>query len=313
MHLVVGHSEGHHDVGRCVGAGEHVLYLFAGVYEPLRRIYGTHMLLHLRGKASALADALHGFEGHGRVAASEYKVVHYIVSGAYYLRQCRGAAQYQLLSVAQPYVGTVGKAGYPEQFLHCSRACVLEHLPHEGGTELGYCYAAHVAVQLVQRHAQRLAGAEYLHGFRVVKGYCLGVQAGNILQHSKHRRIIVAQYIQLYQPVVHSVKVEVGGYGIALAAVRRVLHRGELHYIVFLWHYDYAAGMLAGSLLNSCTALHHAVHLVLSGVYAVGIAVGTDVAVGYLVLYAGYGSGAEGVALSEHHLNVLMRYRLIIP
>ena len=39
MHLVVGHSEGHHDVGRCVGAGEHVLYLFAGkVDEPLRRI-----------------------------------------------------------------------------------------------------------------------------------------------------------------------------------------------------------------------------------------------------------------------------------
>ena len=85
MHLVVGHSEGHHDVGRCVGAGEHVLYLFAGVYEPLRRIYGAHMLLHLRGKASALADALHSLKGHGRVAASEYKVVHYIVSGAYYL------------------------------------------------------------------------------------------------------------------------------------------------------------------------------------------------------------------------------------
>ena len=103
-----------------------------------------------------------------------------------------------------------------------------------------------------------------------------------------------------------------GGYGIALAAVRRVLHRGELHYIVFLWHYDYAAGMLAGSLLNSCAALHHAVHLVLAGVYAVGIAVGADVAVGYLVLYAGYGAGPEGVALPEHHLNVLMRHGLII-
>ena len=74
-----------------------------------------------------------------------------------------------------------------------------------------------------------------------------------------------------------------------------------------------AAGMLAGSLLNSCTALHHAVHLVLAGVYAVCLTVGADVAVGYLVLYAGYCSGAEGVTLPEHHLNVLMRYRLIIP
>ena len=44
MHLKVGHPKGHHNIGRRMGFGEHVLDLSTGFDVPLRNIVFLHGL-----------------------------------------------------------------------------------------------------------------------------------------------------------------------------------------------------------------------------------------------------------------------------
>ncbi len=64
------------------------------------------------------------------------------------------------------------------------------------------------------RHIVTLAGRDVgltLIEFRIVA--LLGRYAGDVLQSAQHRRVIVAQHVQLHQHVVHGVEVEVGRKG----------------------------------------------------------------------------------------------------
>ena len=44
MHLKVGHTKGHHNIGRRMGFGEHVLDLPTGLNVPFRNIVFLHGL-----------------------------------------------------------------------------------------------------------------------------------------------------------------------------------------------------------------------------------------------------------------------------
>ena len=98
--------------------------------------------------------------------------------------------------------------------------------------------------------AQHLRGGKNTHGIRVVQGNSSGVDSGEILQHSDHGGVIVSQHIQLQEVVLHAVIFKMGGDGLCILCVRRVLHGGEILHIHVVRYHHKAAGVLA------CGAAH---------------------------------------------------------
>ena len=102
--------------------------------------------------------------------------------------------------------------------------------------------------------AQALGGREDCHGLRVVQGDGLGVTVGHILQHADHRRVIVAQHIQLQKVLLHAVVFKMRRDGIGAGVIRRVLDGAEVADLVFLGDDDQAAGVLARRSLDADAA-----------------------------------------------------------
>ena len=154
--LAVGDPQGHHDISRRVGPGEHVLDLKAGINIPLGHACRFHGFPHLRLEAFALTDGFHGLEGHGFLHAHGNQIGHNIVSCTDRCRQGRLAFLDQSLGVAQPYVCTMGQAGNPDQLRHGGRPGIIQHAHNEFGTKFRHAQRADVnAAVLLRRNAQR--------------------------------------------------------------------------------------------------------------------------------------------------------------
>ena len=63
MYLEPCNTEGHHNIGHCVGLGEQVGDLLTGLNVPLRHTGIPHLVLSALRQAAALTHRLHDFEG----------------------------------------------------------------------------------------------------------------------------------------------------------------------------------------------------------------------------------------------------------
>ena len=127
---------------------------------------------------------------------------------------------------------------------------VHEHLAGEPCVELRNSHRSGGSQKRIVLKAQNLGGNENTHGVRVVQGNSPGVDPGEILQHSDHGGVIVSQHIQLQEVVLHAVIFKMGGDGLCILCVRRVLHGGEILHIHVVRYHHKAAGVLA------CGAAH---------------------------------------------------------
>ena len=66
------------------------------------------------------------------------------------------------------------------------------------------------------------------HGVRVVERDFAGVDAGQVLEHADHGRVIVAEHVELEEVVLHAVVFKMGGDDVAVRIVGGVLHRAEI-------------------------------------------------------------------------------------
>ena len=91
-----------------------------------------------------------------------------------------------------------------------------------------------------------------------------------------------------------------GGDGVAVVGVRRVLHRAEVLHVHVVRDHHQAAGVLAGGPADAHAALGQAVLLRLAGGDAVLLQVLLHKAVGGLFRQGTDGAGPEHLGLAEH-------------
>jgi len=66
----------------------------------------------------------------------------------------------------------------------------------------------------------------------------VGVYPGKVLHHAHHSGVIMSQHVQLQDVGLHGVVFEMGGDGVGIVGVCRVLHRAEiLHILVVRDHH----------------------------------------------------------------------------
>ena len=315
MDLEPGDAEGHHDVGHGVGLGEQVADFGQRLNVPVRYIVLHHGLLPALIEAAllhlALSHLLHDLEAHFGVKALGDQVQHNIISAAHRFQNAGGAAEDQLPGVAHPHVRTVGEAGEPHQCVEVLGLGVDQHLAGEPGVELRDGHGAGWPQNRVILIAQHLAGNENGHGLRIVQRDLMGVHAGEILHHTHHGGVIVSQHIQLQDVGLHGVIFKMGGDGIGIIGVRRVLHRAEVLHILIVRDHHQAAGVLAGGAADANAAQGQAVFLRPAGHDAVLLQILLHEAVGGLFRQRTDGTRPEHLRLAEHFDGVTVSPGLI--
>ena len=243
--LEEGYAEAHHDVGHGVGFREQVFYLAAGLYVPVRDAVVAHLLLRAVGQAAAFTDGLHDLEATLRLHAPGDQIEHDVVAAADGVLDRGRAGEDEVFGVAQPHVGAVGVAGKAHQGVELLGLCVHQHLAGEARAELGYAYGAGLADDgVVVGQTQRLWRAEDAPRLRVVQRYLAHVDAGHVLEHLEHGRVIVTQLVELEEVVLHAVIFKVGGDDTAARVVGGVLHGAEVLDLHVLWDDDQTARVL---------------------------------------------------------------------
>ena len=310
-------AEGHHDIGHGVGLGEQIADLGQRVDIPLGDVMLLHGLHPALLKAAlfhlALTDGLHDLEAHFGVQPHGDQIQHDIVTAAHRLQNGGGTADDQFPCVAQPHIRAVGKAGQAHQRIEILGQGVHQHPTGEAGVELRDGHGAGGAQQLVVFKAQHLGGNKNAHGVRIVQRDLAGVDAGKILQHPDHGGVIVTQHIQLQEVILHAVVFKMGGDGIGVLGIRRVLHGGEILHIHVIRHHHQTAGVLARGAPHSHAALNEAVLLGTGHLPAVLLQIVLDKGVHRLVLQGADGTGPEHLRLTEHLHGVAVGSGLIFP
>ena len=139
----------------------------------------------------------------------------------------------------------------------------------------------------------------------------MGVHAGEILHHTHHGGVIVSQHIQLQDVGLHGVIFKMGGDGIGIIGVRRVLHRAEVLHILVVRDHHQAAGVLAGGAADAHAAKGQAVFLRPAGHDAVFLQILLHEAVGRLFRQRTDGTRPEHLRLAEHFDGVTVSPGLI--
>ena len=99
-------------------------------------LHRLHMLLGQELGCLALSDNFHDFKGHGRIEAVVDEVEHDAVSCTDNLADVAGSAPDEILRVAQPNIGAVGKSGDLQQVRKILWLTVEQHLTDKGGAHL---------------------------------------------------------------------------------------------------------------------------------------------------------------------------------
>ena len=260
--LEPGDPEGHHHVGYGVGLGEQISDLFTGADVPVGHPVLPHLVLRSLGQSPSLSHRLHDLEGALGLHPLGNEEQHDVIPAADGLADLGRPRGDQVLGVAQPHVGTVGEAGQTHQNIELVGLGVLQHPADKGGAELRDGGAAGGPQDLVVLIAQHLGGLEDRHGIPVIqRDVRPGVHSGQVLQHSDHGGIIVAQHIQLQQVALHGVVLKVGGDDVRVGVIGGVLDRTEVIDFFILGDDHHAAGVLAGGALDPGTADGQAVLL----------------------------------------------------
>ena len=139
----------------------------------------------------------------------------------------------------------------------------------------------------------------------------MGVHAGEILHHAHHGGVIVSQHIQLQDVGLHGVIFKMGGDGIGIIGVRRVLHRAEVLHILIVRDYHQTAGVLAGGAACAHAAKGQPVFFRPAGHDAVFLQILLHKAVGSLFRQRTDGTRPEHLGLTEHFDGVTVSPGLI--
>ena len=107
---------------------------------------------------------------------------------------------------------------------------------------------------LLRRNAERFDGVEEAHDFRIVHRNRRRIDAGQILQHPHHRRIVVPENIELEQVRVEGMVIEMGRFPLRVFVVGRELNRRNVFDVDIIRNDDDPARMLAGASLDARTA-----------------------------------------------------------
>ena len=202
--------------------------------------------------------------------------------------------------------------GQTHEDVKALRLRVDEHLAREARAELRDTDRASLANnRVVVRQAERRRAAEDAHGVRIVERDLARVNAGHVLKHADHGRVIVAELVELEEVRLHAVVFKMGGDDVAVRIVGRVLHGAEIRDVLVLRDDDEAAGVLAGRALDADAAEREAVHLRLRQGLAALLEVLEDIAVGRLFRQRADRAGAEHVIRAEELFGVFMRLGLI--
>ena len=117
---------------------EHVLYLDARIYVPVGHAVLFHHGQLLFFQRSVLSDVFHYLKRSLVLYAFEHQIVHYVVSGGNHLSHGSHALSYIVLGVIEPYVCTVGKAGYSDKIGKLVGLGIIQHLSYKRSTEFRY-------------------------------------------------------------------------------------------------------------------------------------------------------------------------------
>ena len=194
----------------------------------------------------------------------------------------------------------MGEAGEPYQRVEILGLGVNEHLAGEPGVELRDGHGAGWPQNRVILIAQHLAGNKNGHGLRIVQRDLMGVHTGEILHHTHHGGVIVSQHIQLQDVGLHGVIFKMGGDGIGIIGVRRVLHRAEILHVLVVRDHHQAAGVLARGTADAHAAQGQAVFLRPAGHDAILLQILLHKAVGSLFRQSTDGACPEHLGLTEH-------------
>ena len=207
----------------------------------------------------------------------------------------------------------MGVAGKAHQGVELLGLCVHQHLAGEARAELGYAYGAGLADDgVVVGQTQRLGGAEDAPRLRVVQRYLAHVDAGHVLEHLEHGRVIVTQLVELEEVVLHAVVFKVGGDDAAARVVGGVLHGAEVLDLHVLRDDDQTSRVLTRRALYADKSRCQAALLGLGDVHAALLQVLEHIAVGGLFRQRADGAGAEHVVGAEKFLGVLVRLGLVL-
>ena len=123
----------------------------------------------------------------------------------------------------------------------------------------------------------------------------------------------MTQHIQLQEVILHAVVFKMGGDGIGVLGVRRVLHGGEILHIHVIRHHHQTAGVLARGAPHPHAALNEPILLGTGHLPAVLLQIVLDKGVHRLVLQGADGTGPEHLRLTEHLHGVAVGSGLIFP
>ena len=240
------------------------------------------------------------------------QVGHDAVTTADHVRNGAHTILDQVLSVAVPNVGAVGKAGNLGQVAEVLRLCFDEHLPHEGGAQLRDTEGAGLAIDLLRGNAQCLSGYQQADHLGIVHGHLFHGDTGHVLQILVHGGHIVAQLVQLQQRIVKIFKFEVSGKHTLFLIVGGVLDGAEILNFVHIRHNHHATRVLAGGSLHAGAPLGEPVLLRPVHDAAPLFQIFFHITVGGFILQAGHSTRLEHKLLAEQLLGIPMHIALVL-
>ena len=144
----------------------------------------TEHLDDLRGELLwrlALTGPLHDLEGHFRLNALVQQVGHDTVTGTDDLGDRADVVVDEVLGVAQPNIGTVGKSRDLEEVAELGGLCVQKHLDSEARTHFRDSQRAGLAVDLLRGNSQNITVGTHTDNVRVRGRHVLDLKACQIL------------------------------------------------------------------------------------------------------------------------------------
>ena len=305
--LTVSDSPGHHNIRRRMGLGEHVLDHFTGLDVPVLHPFCLHGLNPFGLQSLSLSYTLHNRKGQTGLHALMNQVQHNIVPGT----DSRGngglAFLNKALGVVQPHIGTMGQSRDPDQVREGLRLGVAHHLDYEVGAELGNAKASQgAAVDILRLDSQSLCILKQRHDVLVIQWNGLRIQAGQVLQHTNHGRIIVSQNVQLQQVVVDGVVIKMGGNDVRGHIVGGMLNGSKGVNLLPVGQYHDTARMLARRAAHTHAALDDPIDLAVSLVLSPLLVIIFHITKSRLVRQCSDGPRPEGLACTENDLRILM-------
>ena len=130
-----------------------------------------HILLHLIGKqfrSFTFTGDLHDLKGELGFHPMVQQIGHNTVTGTDYFGNSTGAVADQVLCIAQPNSGAVGKPGDLQQIRESFRLCFQQHSAYKPSTHFRQSQCAIGNADIIQCDSKRFTGCEQRINCRII-------------------------------------------------------------------------------------------------------------------------------------------------